>query len=193
MEFREISSNELPLELLSSFWVAWFEAEPWAERFRCPLHNAIDDFSSVGRFKDPGTCPDCGTNLVPYWTQDRIDTYLREVFAKRKFWCFAGIKAGKVVAWAWGYSADDIKEFDDLPRGGLYIDHIGFDPSHKEDEVGAMLEQGWEAASSRGFSFVVTRTHKHATYVMEAIAPYGYRFLRDCKAEPDREYWAMFP
>lgn len=194
MEFREISASELPLQLLSSFWREWFEADPWAERFRCPVHNPATDFSSKGRFKEAGECPECGSRLVPYWSQDRIDEYLSQVFAKPRLVVLGGLDDdGNVVAWAWGYSADEIEAFDDLPRGGLYIDHIGFDPSHDRQDVDGFLEAGERLARALGFTFMVTRTHKAAGYVQDAISPHGYAFLRDCPDEEDREYWAVPP
>ncbi len=194
MKFRQITPEDLPKAMLYRFWREWFEADPWGERYRCPVHNQFDDFSSMGRFRDPGVCNICDAELVPYWTDERITEYLRQVFSKPGLVVLGGFDDGdKIIAWSWGYLADEIAAFDELPRGGLYVDHIGFDPNHSAQDVDGFLEAGEQLARQLGFSFLATRTHREADYVKATISPHRYAFYVMCPDEEDREYWAVPP
>lgn len=190
LDFRVAKPEDMPLDRLAESFRDWFERYPWLELFRCPVHNDRLDFGSAGRFEVPGVCFQCGSELLPYWTNQRTADYFHDASSRPEFKFYLGVdSAGQARVWVWGYAHTEVPQLAKLPGSGVYVDHIGVDPTYTGDDT---FEIFWEAHRQcviKGAEFFVTRTHRKADYVKDAMQYFGYEFYELCDTEVDREYW----
>lgn len=187
--------SEMPIEVLTTSFREFYERDPWNEYLRCPVCNPFDDFGSPGRYEDKtlDRCLVCGSNLEPYWSEDRVRHYFVDATGKPGFVGVVGkSESGEIVAWTWGYHISEISELSDLEQNGIYVDIIGVLPEYRDDSLSVFIE-GHAIGIERGYKYFVTRTHVKAEYVHRAMTAAGYSYLRGSTVEQDREYWRLIP
>jgi hypothetical protein len=191
--FQEMDPRSMPLELVAQSFRGWFRRFPWLEVARCPECSPNGDYGAAGRYADfgNGACPVCGGHLEEYWSDERVAAYFGEAVQREGFVGLVGVSSKEVVAWAWCYSPVYIAELSDLPAAGLYVDTFGFLPAYSH-LMGELFQWGHPyLREEKGVEYFVTRTHRDARYVQDAISAFGYRFLKASTSEPDREYWVF--
>ncbi|HUC86822.1 MAG TPA: hypothetical protein VMR75_00650 [Candidatus Saccharimonadales bacterium] len=198
MEFSKLVIAEMPLTLMAQSFREWFEREPWREVWRCPTCSPPDDYGAAGRYANLdsttfGVCLICGTPLEPYWSEERSIRYFELLTQKPGFAGYVGKNEdGNIVAWALIYDCRAVEELQDLPEHGCYVDTFGFIPPYG-GHMFELFEWGHQQVQREGVEYFVTRTHRDARYVKDAITRFGYQFLRASASESDREYWIYEP
>ena len=182
--------EDMPIDTLAESFRDWFGRDPWLELYRCPVHNDKLNFGSTGRFDTPGVCPECGSELLPYWSDQRTADYFQDASSRPDFQLYLGMdEAGRARVWVWGYAHSEVSQLAKLPGNGSYVDHIGVDPTYSGDDAFKIFWEAHRQCVIRGTEFFVTRTHRKADYVKEAMRYFGYEFYELCESEDDREYW----
>ncbi len=196
LTYHHAGTSEMPLEVLTKSFVAWFEGEPWLERFRCPSCNGFCDFGSTGRYAEwgNGLCEVCGTALMPYWSLERVVEYYFDAARRQGFNQILGKdEQGVVQSWAWGYDLRANPGFEDMPAGGFYGDHVGVASEYRGVDSFDIMVRGWEILEGLGFRYMVIRTHQQAEYVREFLNTIGFNPLDHHASEPDRVYMVWDP
>ena len=191
LAFVVASPADMPLDRLAESFRDWFERYPWLENYRCPSCNDPADFGSHGRYSDDlGKCPECGAHLVRYWSDVRVADYFRDASERPDFRFYLGRdETGQARVWVWGYAHTEVPQLAKLAGKGIYVDHIGVDPTYSGADAFDIFWEAHHQCALRGAEFFVTRTHRKADYVKEAMSFFGYDFFELCEAEEDREYW----
>lgn len=190
LEFRIAKPEDMPIDRLADSFRDWFGRDPWLELYRCPVHNDRLDFGSTGRFESPGACPQCGSQLLPYWTDQRTEDYFRDASSRPGFEFYLGVdEAEQVRVWLWGYAHTEVPQLAKLSGAGVYVDHIGVDPMYAGEDAFRIFWEAHRQSAIDGAEFFVTRTHRKADYVKDAMRYFGYELYELCDAEDDREYW----
>lgn len=126
--YSQVFNPEIFANVLAGFFQSFYGKPPFNEdHWVCNQCSPPTDPSlgirSESRFWIPGRCPICQSELVKFWSGDRIREYLLHIQGFPGFWMYAAFAVGgSLVGWIWGFD----KNFDGDQY--WYIDFIGVDP-----------------------------------------------------------------
>lgn len=196
-QFERLEPTDLSMPLVAESMRGWFEREPWGEVARCPSCSSPDKSEAVGRygaFTEDGRCPECGAALEVFWTDERVLEYFQDAMSREgaAIYGMRDTDTGQVVAWTWVYAVATIPELADLGPAGTYVDTFGFTVGGAEMAL-EFFEWGHGQEVESGARYFIFRTHKNAEYIHQLTAQFGYRYLRPCQRESDRQYHILVP
>lgn len=183
---RPWQRESLDLEWLSQIYIDFFKGEPWNEYLYCPRCKPPGDYGpdhTWGSEGPPSMCPECGGDLVLFWSAERLEQYL---FANPKNEGFVVYCEGQVAAWQMGYPMDCTR---------FYVDLIAILPEYRKDPgLEAFLDifkAFVQAKKEEGFEQIVARTHNKARQVRLLFRWLGFRKEQASEEDPERMYWVL--
>jgi len=187
---KRIEPQTFPLAALAEWFREFYSGSPWGECQRCPRCSPQGDFGGAGRYADPDLerCLVCGAELEAYWSDLRAEEYFLDAANRPGFAGNVHHVGNELAGWTWGYLASTVGELAEHPASCVYIDVIGVLPAFRQ-YVLEVFDAGHNLARECGYESTVTRTRSDAKYVQEAMAAYGYTFLKP-SSDGEREYWA---
>lgn len=122
---------------LANWFQMFYSIPPWNEFAICPACKPRRDYGpnstySLAQTKITGSiCPKCGLTLERFWSQERTESYLKELSEKNGHFAFSTAVKGVLSGWIIGYNLDQssAKRFFAVEANLLYIDLIGVLPS----------------------------------------------------------------
>ena len=186
LETRTWERRTLDLDWLSQIYIGFFGGEPWNEYLICPRCKPADDFGpnhTWGNAGPPTSCPLCGSNLTPFWSRERLESYL---FGRSQNEGFVVYYNNQVAAWQMGYP---------MSRERFYVDIIAILPEYRKDPgLEAFLVVFKDFVKSKkveGYQAIVARTHKRARQVRLLFRWLGFHEEQESKEDPERSYWVL--
>jgi len=175
-----------------SFWFTeFFKHEPWNEYLMCPRCKN-QDYGPTHTYgieevlaKGLRRCPVCGAELVLFWSEERVMSYL---LSKPGNYGEVVFYDNEVAGWWRGY-----------PVGpeSFYIDVVAVLPRfRKELGVGFFLEEFKKALEKKrqeGFKHFITRTHKRAKNIRALLSRIGFQEKEASEEDKNRTYWVFEP
>lgn len=169
---------------LARAYSRFYGEEPWCEGVVCPVCKPVDDFGpnhAWGGKVQLVFCPECGHELQPYWSVDRLSTYFGLHDQPFGIVVWSGSEA---AAWVWGYPTSSTE---------YYVDVVGIIEKYRKVPGTryflGVFRQFMANLAERGYCVVKTRTHNDAKKVRLLLHGLGFRKGSLSQEDPERSYW----
>ena len=184
-------------DALSEFLSEFYEGPPWNEYLKCVSCSSFSDFGPRATFgraeaKARGLtrCPDCGGDLVPFWSADRVREYFSQMQAKGRLSGITLYDGDTLAGWLWGYHMPEEEGSSYGEGAGMYVDVICIPPAYRNGIVAwYLILTTLRHLLDAGYSYVVSRTHVEAENVRVLFRRLGFEELAAGESDPQRTYW----
>lgn len=192
----------LGYERLSEIFIESYSKRPWSEFNYCPQCKGIDDFgpyASFGEEDGKTLCPMCGTNLIPFWSIDRVRKYIEIARANEGFDGFLVYNNGDLVSFYWGYEHTPV-ELQSMFDGKkcFYLDVVWVDRKLRFVKtlisILDTMKDFISKVKSSGYEIYTMRTHREALGVQKIALKY-YNFVPTnitSNDDTNRLFWVVY-
>ncbi len=183
--------DTIPLLKLSQLFTEFYKRKPWNEYLYCPSCKQFGDFGPIHTYgfeecEKSGIvkCPICGSQLIPFWSEDRLYKYIFETNEVGEVIFIDGDPA----AWWRGRRIDSGKT--------LYLDVIAILPEFRHTPFREVVIDYFRNEINRyrlekGITRFLSRTHKRMTHVRLFLKIFGFVETEASIEDPDRSYWVL--